>query len=180
MLELTYYNHNQLKRGLLKLFLPAIEHLGALGYWLVLLISLLESLAFIGVIIPGSALVVAAGFMAAHGYFDIGDLIWFAAIGAILGDGISYYLGTKGTKFFRNENKILKLSHLDRGKHFFKKHGNKSVFLGRFIGSVRPIIPFIAGLSKMDKKAFFFWNIASAFFVGDGSFANWIFFRRSR
>ncbi|MEK7157487.1 MAG: LssY C-terminal domain-containing protein, partial [Patescibacteria group bacterium] len=147
----------------LNYFLPAIEHLGALGYWLVLLISLLESLAFIGVIIPGSALVVAAGFMAAHGYFDIGDLIWFAAIGAILGDGISYYLGTKGTKFFRNENKILKLSHLDRGKHFFKKHGNKSVFLGRFIGSVRPIIPFIAGLSKMDKKAFFFWNIASAF-----------------
>ncbi|MBM2818164.1 MAG: phosphoesterase, PA-phosphatase related protein [Parcubacteria group bacterium] len=144
-------------------FLPAIEHLGMAGYWLVLLISLLESLAFVGVIVPGSMLVVVAGFLSAHGYFDIGDLIWFAAIGAIIGDGASYYLGTKGTKFFRNENKILKLSHSDRGKMFFKKHGNKSVFLGRFIGPVRPIIPFIAGLSKMDKKSFFFWNVVSAF-----------------
>lgn len=147
----------------LNYFLPAIEHLGMFGYWLVLLVSLLESLAFVGVIVPGSLLVIAAGFLSAHGYFDIGDLIWFAAIGAILGDGISYYLGTKGTRFFRNENKILKLSHLDRGKGFFKKHGNKSVFLGRFIGPVRPIIPFVAGLSKMDKKAFIFWNAISAF-----------------
>lgn len=147
----------------LNYFLPAVEHLGVFGYWLVLLVSLLESLAFVGVIVPGSLLVITAGFLSAHGYFDIGDLIWFAAIGAILGDGISYYLGTKGTRFFRNENKILKLNHLDRGKGFFKKHGNKSVFLGRFIGPVRPIIPFVAGLSKMDKKSFIFWNVISAF-----------------
>lgn len=149
-------------------FLPAIEHLGALGYWLVLLISLAESLAFVGVIVPGSVLVVVAGFMAAHGYFDIGDLIWFSVIGAILGDGASYYLGTKGTKFFRNENKILKLSHLERGRLFFKKHGNKSVFLGRFIGPIRSIVPFIAGLSKMDKPSFLFWNITSAFLWAAG------------
>ncbi|MBU6430963.1 bifunctional DedA family/phosphatase PAP2 family protein [Patescibacteria group bacterium] len=144
-------------------FLPAMEHFGMFGYWLVLLISLLESLAFVGVIIPGSVLVIAAGFLSAHGYFDIGDLIWFAAAGAILGDGLSYYLGTKGTKFFHNENKILKLSHLERGRRFFKKHGNKSVFLGRFVGPIRSIVPFIAGLSKMDKLSFLFWNIASAF-----------------
>lgn len=147
----------------LNYFLPTIEHLGVLGYWLVLFVSLLESLAFVGVIIPGSLFVIAAGFLSAHGYFDIGDLIWFAAVGAIIGDGISYYFGTKGTRFFRNENKILKLSHLEKGKNFFRKHGNKSVFLGRFIGPVRPIIPFIAGLSKMDKKSFVFWNIISAF-----------------
>ncbi len=150
---MNYLNH----------FLPAIEHLGVFGYWLVLIISLLESLAFVGIIFPGSVLVVAVGFLSAHGYFDIGDLIWFAAIGAIIGDGVSYYMGTKGTKLFRNENKILKLSHLDRGKLFFKKHGNKSVFLGRFIGPIRSIVPFIAGLSKMDKLSFLFWNIASAF-----------------
>lgn len=147
----------------LNYFLPTIEHWGALGYWLVLFISLLESLAFVGIIVPGSLLVIVAGFLSAQGYFDIGDLIWFAAIGAILGDGISYYFGTKGTKLFRDKNKILKLSHLDRGKNFFRKHGNKSVFLGRFIGPVRPIIPFIAGLYKMDKKSFIFWNVISAF-----------------
>ena len=58
---------------------------------------------------------------------------------------------------------VISFSHLDIGKRFFAKYGNKSVFFGRFIGPVRPIIPFVAGLSKMDRLPFFFWNIISAF-----------------
>lgn len=144
-------------------FLPTIQHLGIFGYWVVLLVSLLESLAFVGAVVPGAIVVVLAGFLSAQGYLDLGDLIWFAAIGAILGDGLSYYLGTRGTKLFRAENKLLKLSHLEKGEQFFKKHGNKSIFLGRFIGPLRPIVPFVAGLSKMNKWSFLLWNVASAF-----------------
>jgi len=136
--------------------LPTFAHLGLWGYWLVLLVSLLESLVLAGEIVPGAALVIFAGFLSAQGFLDIGDLIWFAAIGAILGDGLSFYLGTKGTHFFRSENKFLKVAHLERGESFFHKHGSKSIFLGRFVGPLRPIIPFIAGLSKMDKKKILF------------------------
>ncbi len=143
--------------------LPTFQHLGIFGYWLVLLISLAESLAFVGSVVPGATLVVLAGFLSAQGYLDLGDLIWFAAIGAILGDGLSYWLGTKGMRFFREENRWLKRAHLEKGGQFFKKHGSKSVFLGRFIGPLRPIVPFIAGLSKMNKWQFFLWNVASAF-----------------
>lgn len=100
-------------------------------------------------------------FLSAQGYLDIRNLIWFAAVGAILGDGIGYYLGTKGIRFFRHENKILKLSHLEKGKAFFQKHGNKSVLLGRFISPLRPIVPFVAGLSRMDRKTFLLWNVIS-------------------
>ena len=142
--------------------LPSLTHLGVWGYWLVLLAALLESLVFAGVLVPGSTLVVLAGFLSSQGYLDIGDLIWFVTIGAILGDSISYYLGTKGTGFFRNENRWLKADHLDRGKQFFQKHGSKSVFLGRFIAPLRAIVPFIAGLSGMKKGQFFFWNVLSA------------------
>lgn len=149
-------------------FFPIIQNFlqrfEMLGYWMVLLISLAESLPFIGLIIPGTLLVGLFGFFAAQGYLDIEDLIWFAAIGAILGDSISYYLGTKGTKLFHQENKILKLSHLEKGERFFKKHGAKSIFLGRFVSPIRPIIPFVAGLSRMDKKVFLFWNILSGVF----------------
>ena len=144
-------------------FLPTIQHLGMLGYWVVGLVSLLESLAFVGVLIPGAILVAVAGSLSAQGYLDLDDLIWFAAIGAILGDNLSYYLGTRGIKLFRAENKLLKLSHLEKGEQFFKKYGNKSVFLGRFIGPMRAIVPFIAGLSKMNKWSFLLWNVTSAF-----------------
>ncbi|MBI4919864.1 LssY C-terminal domain-containing protein [Candidatus Azambacteria bacterium] len=142
-------------------FLQTIQHLGVFGYLLILFISLAESFPFLGLIVPGAIIVGLFGFFSAQGYLDIGDLIWFSAIGAILGDGISYYLGTKGTKLFRQENKILKLSHLEKGENFFRKHGNKSIFLGRFIGPLRSIIPFVAGLFRMDKKVFLFWNVAS-------------------
>lgn len=142
-------------------FVPTIQHFGIFGYWVVLFISLAESLPFIGLLVPGTVLVALFGFFSAQGYLDVGDLIWFSAIGAILGDSISYYLGTRGTKLFRTENKFLKLSHLERGEQFFKKHGNKSIFLGRFIGPLRPVIPFVAGVFKMNKWSFLFWNILS-------------------
>ncbi|MFA6552755.1 MAG: bifunctional DedA family/phosphatase PAP2 family protein [Candidatus Paceibacterota bacterium] len=143
--------------------LPTVAGLGVLGYWVVFLFSFGESLAFVGNLLPGSIIAIFAGFLVSQGIFDFGDLIWFVAIGAILGDVLSYYLGTKGTKFFKDENKFLKLSHLEKGKEFFKRHGNKSIFLGRFIGFIRPVTPFIAGLSRMDKKAFIFWDIISGF-----------------
>lgn len=143
--------------------LPALPHLGVWGYWLVLLASFAESVVLVGEVIPGSTLLIFIGFLSAQGILDIGDLIWFAAIGAILGDGLSYYLGTKGTNFFRNENRFLKTTHLERGQRFFEKHGDKSIFLGRFIGFLRPIVPFVAGLSEMSPKRFLFWNITSAF-----------------
>ena len=141
----------------------SLSHLGMWGYWLVLLTSFLESLVFVGVVVPGATLVVLAGFLSSQGYLDIGDLIWFATVGAILGDGISYYLGTKGTRFFHNENKLLKANHVERGKQFFHNHGGKSIFLARFVGPLRAVVPFVAGISGMEKSRFLFWNAISAF-----------------
>lgn len=148
---------------ILNSLLRVIQHFGVLGYWLVLLISFFESLAFIGAIIPGVIIVAFAGFLSAQGFLGIGDLIWFAAIGAILGGGLNFWLGSKGKRFFRNEEKLLKLEQLEKGEEFYKKYGNKSVFLGKFFGPIRPVIPFVAGLSKMNKWQFLLWNVAGAF-----------------
>ncbi len=145
----------------LKTLLPAIEHFRLLGYWAVLLFSLLESLAFVGVVVPGALFVVFAGSLAAKGYFDLGDLVWFAAAGAILGDGISFRMGKGSFIRFREDNRIFKPALLERGKDFFARHGGKSVFLGRFVGLIRAVIPFVAGMSGMDAKRFYLWNVAS-------------------
>jgi len=143
--------------------MPAVEHSRLLWYWVVLLISLLESLAFVGIIFPGTVFVVLAGFVSAKGSLDLGDLILFAAIGAIIGDVSSYYLGSHVKEFFKDDNKIFKSKYLDRGKSFFNKYGGRSIFFGRFIGPIRPVIPFVAGMFKMDKEKFLLWNIFSGF-----------------
>jgi membrane protein DedA with SNARE-associated domain len=144
-------------------FLPTVAHLGTFGYWLVLFVSFLESLALVGAFVPGSLIIVSVGLFSSQGYLDIGDLIWFVAIGAILGDMASYWLGTKGERLFKNENRVLKASHLDIGKKFFARHGSKSVFIGRFVGLVRPVVAFTAGISRMHFGIFMIWNVTSAF-----------------
>ena len=147
----------------LNLLLSNTSQLVFWGYATSFFAAFLESLVFIGVVIPGSTLVVLSGFVSSQGYVSLWGLIFFTTMGAILGDSLSYYLGTKGTRFFHNENKLLKVEHLDRGRQFFQRYGSKSIFLSRFIAPLRAIVPFIAGISGMGKKTFLFWNILSAF-----------------
>lgn len=132
------------------------------GYWIIFLVSAFESLAVVGLLMPGTTITVIFGLLAADGLFDIRWLMLLAFIGAVIGDGISYWLGRKGLKYFKGETGILKAVHLEMGKKFFERYGSKSVFIGRFIGPLRPLIPFIAGLMRMRTGAFFFWNITSA------------------
>ncbi len=139
-----------------------------ISYWIVLFVAVAESLAFIGLIIPGTFFIILVGFLAASGVLDLGDLIWFAAAGAILGDGISFYLGRQGIGLFKKESRIFRLDYLEKGERFFRQYGGKSVFLGRFIGPIRPVIPFVAGILKMRRRDFFLYNIASAFLWAPG------------
>jgi membrane protein DedA with SNARE-associated domain len=55
-------------------FLPALEHLGMWGYWIVLLLGLAEAMPVAGVFVPGSSLIVLAGIAAAHGILKVGDV----------------------------------------------------------------------------------------------------------
>ncbi|MRR56039.1 MAG: phosphatase PAP2 family protein [Deltaproteobacteria bacterium] len=147
---------------LIAFLLPKIEHFRMLGYWVLLLVSLLESMAFVGLAVPGATLVVLMGALSARGYWDLSALIWFATAGAILGDGISYSLGKRGKVLFTEGGRIFRASYLERGEAFFRKHGGKSVFLGRFLGPLRAVIPFVAGISRMDVRQFYLWNCLSA------------------
>ncbi|MBP9695120.1 MAG: bifunctional DedA family/phosphatase PAP2 family protein, partial [Candidatus Magasanikbacteria bacterium] len=139
-----------------------LEHFRFFGYGLLFLVAFIESLAFIGLFVPGTVFVVFMGFLSAQGNFNFIDVVAFAAIGAVFGDVVSFFIGSKGKNFFKKDFFIFRVSYIEKGERFFSRHGNKSVFLGRFLGPIRPIIPFIAGLVKMDFRRFLFWNILSA------------------
>lgn len=139
-----------------------IQNIGPWGYAIGFLASLLEALAFVGLLIPGSITVTLLGFVASKGEMHVGALIAWCIVGAIIGDGISFYWGRYGTPVFSDTNKIFHTKYLEKGKSFFKRHGYYSVFLGRFISTIRSFIPYIAGMFRMDVKQFFIWNILSA------------------
>jgi hypothetical protein len=80
---------------LIHYLLPAIEHFRVVGYWIAFFDALLETTVGIGLILPGSTLILFLGAFSASGYLDVGDLIWFVVMGAIIGDNLNYYLGKK-------------------------------------------------------------------------------------
>lgn len=162
---------------LIDTLLPAIEHFRVGGYWLAFFAALFETMIGVGLILPGSMIILFLGALSARGYLDIGDLIWFSVLGAILGDNVNYYLGRKyGTQWLEGGFWLLKTSHIDKAKHFLDVHGAKSIFLGRFIPSVKEIAPFIAGSIKMNQRTFMFWNVLGAIGWGiEYVFAGYIF-----
>ncbi len=145
------------------IILPALQHFQMLGYWTAFFAALLETTIGVGLILPGSTLILFLGTLSGRGYFDFGDLLWFAVIGAIIGDNVNYYLGKKyGAEWIKKGVLFLKPEHLEKGRTFFDAHGAKSVFLGRFIPSVKEIVPFLAGLVGMRQRTFFLWNVLGA------------------
>ena len=143
------------------LLIPSLQT-EIIWYFLVFIFSFLESLIVAGIFIPGSFFLILVGFLLTKNFLSIPLIILIATIGAITGDYISFFLGKKGTKLFKKENRFLKLTSLEKGKLFFQKHGGKSILIGRFTGPFRSIAPFVAGTFKMDFKRFSFWNIFSA------------------
>ncbi len=146
---------------------------GSGGYAFMLAVAFIESIAFVGLIVPSSALFIGAGFVAGLGLFHIIPLITAVALGGFLGDTASYLLGAKGAGWFKPTNTLFKLEYVVRGEKYFAEHGAKSVFLARFISPLRPIIPFVAGLSRMKMRRFVAYNslsaiLSSAVYVGAG------------
>lgn len=130
--------------------------------FVVFLISFCESLALVGLLIPGSVIMTAIGALVATGHMPFWPTVFWAAAGAILGDVLSFWVGyhfKDGVRKIWPIRLFPKL--LEKGEVFFKMHGGKSVFLGRFVGPVRPILPLIAGMLSMSPVRFLIVDIIS-------------------
>lgn len=129
----------------------------------VFLISLSESLAIVGLVVPGVVMMTAIGAMMGSGVLPFWGTLTWAILGAIAGDGISYWLGYHYHEHLRDFWPFKQFPDLlKRGESFFKNHGGKSIIFGRFVGPVRPMIPVIAGMMDMTPKRFLIFNILSA------------------
>jgi membrane protein DedA with SNARE-associated domain len=134
-----------------------------LAYIIIAVVCFGESLAFVSLLMPGFAVMVAAGALVPSGALALEPLLAAGAFGATMGDAVSYWIG------LRFKHVVPKLwpftrhpDWLDRGHAFFNRHGGKSVFIGRFFGPVRAVIPLAAGMMEMPARNFWIANIGSA------------------
>lgn len=112
--------------------------------------ALLESLALVGTIVPGSTIVFAAGVLAGLRVVDPWVSGGLAVAGAMLGDTTSYVLGRRYRRVIRDVWPMSRFPGiLARGEAYFAANGRKSIFVGRFLGPVRALVPLVAGMSRM-------------------------------
>jgi undecaprenyl-diphosphatase len=157
--------------GLVQLpdFKKIVEDAGnKLGNWTYLVVGVaafFETGAFVGLIAPGETFLIFGGVVAGQGTISLVVLIGITWACAVLGDLVSFYAGRRlgrqflerhGPKFQLTEERI----HTVEG--FFDRHGGKAIFLGRFVGLVRAVNPFLAGSSGMPFRRFLPYDILGA------------------
>jgi membrane protein DedA with SNARE-associated domain len=129
----------------------------SLGYLLPAIIGL-ESM---GIPSPGETALVAAAVLASQGKLEIWLVILIGVCSAIVGDNIGYLLGRRlGRNVFTAPGPFMnhRIRAIKAGDGFFKRHGPKAVFIGRWIALVRFATAWLAGINRMPFKQFFFWN----------------------
>ncbi|MEA2420610.1 MAG: hypothetical protein QOE60_2816 [Thermoleophilaceae bacterium] len=136
--------------------------LGPWTYALVGVMAFLETGAFVGLIAPGETVVIAGGVIAGQGEIDLIPLIGLVWICAVLGDTTSFYIGRRlGRRFLERHGPRVKITHerLEQVEGYFERHGGKTILIGRFIGLVRALAPFIAGASGLAYRRFLPYSV---------------------
>lgn len=148
----------------LQSLIPFIQQLNGWIYWIAFLAALVETVLVIGLFLPGSTLLLLLGALSAsHGGPSFLGLLVFGVAGATLGDNINYALGRRyGQRWTQNGIWLLRREHFDKAHDFFSRHGGKSIFISRFIPSLKEVAPFVAGTAGMSRGWFFIWNFLGA------------------
>jgi membrane-associated protein len=143
----------------------ASRSLGGWTYLAVPAFALLETGAFVGLLVPGETAVVVGGVVAERGDVALPALIGLVWAAAVAGDVVSFTLGRRlGRPFLAAHGDRLRLrpEHLGRAERFFDRYGGRAVLLGRFVGVLRALTPFLAGASRMRLRGFLPYSAVGA------------------
>jgi len=139
--------------------------LGAYTYALVGAFAYLETGVGVGLLAPGELVVILGGVSAGQGEIALIPLIAIVWASALAGDLTSFLLGRRLGRGFlvrRGPAVGITIARLEQVERFFAAHGGKTIIVGRFVGLVRPLAPFIAGASRMPPRRFIPYTTVAA------------------
>jgi membrane-associated protein len=142
-----------------------LKFISIYGYLFIFCALFAENTVFVGLIMPGETVLFAGAFAASNGYLNVYIVFTVACLAAILGNIggylIGYFSGRSVLEKYGNKFSAGKL--VGESEEYFKKHGKKTVFIGRFAAGIRVFVAALAGASRMDFGLFLFYTVASVF-----------------
>ena len=140
-----------------------VDKYGVWVYLLLFLIIFCETGLVVTPFLPGDSLLFAAGTLAGAGLLSCPLLLLLIFIASVGGDQLNYSIGRYfGKTVFEREHRFLKRKHLLTAQAFYEKHGGKAIILARFIPIIRTFAPFVAGVARMHRGRFMFFNVTGA------------------
>src|SRR5579859_3494725 len=119
----------------------------------------------IGIPIPGETVLLAAGFLAKQHALHLPYVIAVAAIAAICGDNVGYWIGKRGgRRFVERRGKYVGLTpkRLARVEDYFQRYGPRTIFFARFISGLRVFAALTAGISNVPWRLFVLYQASGA------------------
>jgi undecaprenyl-diphosphatase len=135
------------------------------GYYILFIVVFLENAAFLGLFIPGEIFLLAAGFYASLGGFNIFIVGSIAFVGAVCGDNLAYWFGRKGGRpLFLKYGRFFKITpeRMQRAEDFYARHGAKTVVIGRWTQYLRIFMAPLAGIYRMNYFKFLVYDLLSS------------------
>ena len=142
------------------------------GLWMIIFIVFAETGLFAGFFLPGDALLFVTGiysdqiisgalFPSTNEWMDLGILWVLITVAGILGNFVGYWFGWKSGPFLyeRKDSFFFKKKHLMQAHDFYEKNGGVAIIIARFVPFIRTFAPIVAGIVRMDKKKFTYYNI---------------------
>ncbi len=150
------------------------------GLWMIIFIVFAETGLFAGFFLPGDALLFVTGifselivssalFVSSNQWIDLLVLWVMISVAGILGNFVGYWFGYKSGPYLyeRKDSFFFKKKYLLQAHDFYEKNGGSAIIIARFVPFVRTFAPIVAGIVKMSKKKFTYYNIlGSALWVG--------------
>lgn len=124
------------------------------------LVAFFESLALVGLLLPGTVIMAALGALIGRGDLPF-YWAWFAGfVGCLAGDWISFALGRRFKRPLRRWSFLKKhKSLLDKTEYALHQHSMATILIGRFVGPMRPLVPMMAGMLDLPLARFAAANI---------------------
>ncbi|MDT4993285.1 MAG: rane-associated protein [Actinoplanes sp.] len=129
-------------------------------YLIVGLLAFGESAAFVGLVLPGETALLLGGVLAGTGRISLPAILAVAIVAAVGGDSVGYEIGRWGGRAIRasRAGQFVGEPRWTRAETFVRRRGGWAVFLGRWIGLMRALVPALAGMTRMPYRRFLLFN----------------------